>query len=170
MRVYIQLGLLAVRGKANGGQDPPPPSKALKILTPNPCVCLLTPLLNIYIPIQTASGENHITPLCFTLACRQAARLLHREREKSPGASIAINQMSQTAVNSVWLIWVEVLSPRGANRTWLHVPPTFCLLVKAPRNRKQLRAEHCFVSRDRGRFLQMHPGAHKCSTNALYFQ
>lgn len=47
-------------------KNPPPLSKTLKSPTPNPCVCLLTRPLNIYMLIQTVSGgkkKPHCPPL-----------------------------------------------------------------------------------------------------------
>lgn len=84
------------RGPRHGRQLP---SKALKIPTPNPSLCLLTPLLNIYIPIQTVSEGNRIIPLCFTLACGRRVRLFHQE-ERGGGVVQASKVINLTKPNS----------------------------------------------------------------------
>lgn len=94
VRVVLCLHTGQVCSMGVSSQDTLPPSMAPKIPTPNPCVCLLTPLLNIYILIQTASeGERH-RPALFCINMRlNISHLPPRERKSQ---NIHSNQSDET--------------------------------------------------------------------------
>lgn len=96
IRVYIpRRAVMRWLAAPSAGVNSWDPQNPLKIPTPNPCACLLRPLLNIYIPIQTVSeGKPHHSALFCISMPPSSLPLPPRGRKKSQ--SIHSNQSDET--------------------------------------------------------------------------